>query len=103
MSPHLAATTDRPSAEGIPMTVQIPVARQDDLAIHLASRIEHRLDALADELEHAGVVVYEADRGLATRGYVIRMTVADIAAVVAEVVLRGVSDGKFSGMTPGQA
>lgn len=85
------------------MTVQIPVARQDDLAIHLASRIEHRLDALADELEHADVVVYQADRGLATRGFVIRMTIADIAAVVAEVVLRGVSDGNFTGTAPGPA
>jgi hypothetical protein len=85
------------------MTVQIPVARQDDLAIHLASRIEHRLNVLAGELEHADVVAYEADRGLATRGSVIRMTVADIAAVVAEVVLRGVSDGKFNGVAAGSA
>jgi len=32
-------------------------------------------------------VVYQEDRGLATRGGVIRMTVADVAAVVAEVAL----------------
>ncbi|MEV4640921.1 hypothetical protein AB0J80_26635 [Actinoplanes sp. NPDC049548] len=69
------------------MTVQIPAARQDDLAEHLAARIERRLALLADELEHAGVVAYEADRGLATRGGVVRMTVADMSAVVAAVVL----------------
>jgi hypothetical protein len=85
------------------MTVQIPAARHDDLAIHLATRIEQRLDSLADELEHADVVVYEADRGFATRGAVIRMTVADLAAVVAEVVLRGVAEGPLRGVTPGPA
>jgi hypothetical protein len=85
------------------MTVQIPAARHDDLAIHLATRIEARLNSLADELEHADVVVYEADRGLATRGSVIRMTVADIAAVVAEVVLRGVSDSPLNGIATGPA
>ena len=69
------------------MTVQIPAARQDDVAEHLAARIERRLVLLADELEHAGVVAYEADRGLATRGGVVRMTVADMSAVVAAVVL----------------
>jgi hypothetical protein len=85
------------------MTVQIPAARQDDLAIHLATRIEQRLDSLADELEHADVVVYDADRGFATRGAVIRMTVADLAAVVAEVVLRGVSDGPLKAVNTGTA
>ncbi|MFI7602968.1 hypothetical protein [Actinoplanes sp. NPDC049681] len=69
------------------MTVQIPAARYDDLAENLAARIERRLAVLADELEHAGVVAYEADQGLATRGGVVRMTVADMSAVVAAVVL----------------
>jgi transcription elongation GreA/GreB family factor len=69
------------------MTVQIPAARYDDLAEHLAARIERRLAVLADELEHADVVAYEADRGLATRGGVVRMTVADMSAIVAAVVL----------------
>jgi hypothetical protein len=69
------------------MTVQIPAARHDDLAVRLAARIERRLTGLADDLEHADVVVYDADRGLATRGGVVRMTVADLAAVVAEVAL----------------
>ncbi|MEV6600937.1 hypothetical protein AB0M36_29430 [Actinoplanes sp. NPDC051346] len=69
------------------MTVQIPAARYEDLADHLAARIERRLALLADELEHAGVVAYGADRGLATRGGTVRMTVADMAAVVAAVVL----------------
>jgi hypothetical protein len=85
------------------MTVQIPAARHDDLAIHLANRIEQRLDSLADELEHADVVVYGADRGFATRGAVIRMTVGDLAAVLAEAVLRSVSDGPLSGLAPGPA
>jgi hypothetical protein len=67
------------------MTVQIPASRQDDLAVRLATRIEQRLTRLGDELEHTGIVVYDADRGLATRGGVIRMSVADLAAVVAEV------------------
>jgi hypothetical protein len=71
------------------MTVQIPAARHDQVAIHLAGRIEQRLAGLADELEHAGVVAYDSDRGLATRGGVVRMTVADLAAVVAEVALDG--------------
>ena len=75
------------------MTVQIPAARHDDLAVHLAARIENRLSMLADELEHAGVVVYEADRGLATRGGTVRMSLADLAAVVAEVALDGSSVG----------
>ena len=69
------------------MTVQIPAARHDDLAVRLAARIERRLTGLADDLEHADVVVYDADRGLATRGGVVRMTVADLAAIVAEVAL----------------
>ncbi|MGA5299036.1 hypothetical protein ACPCHT_03865 [Nucisporomicrobium flavum] len=69
------------------MTVQIPAARYDDLAENLAARIERRLAVLADELEHADVVAYEADRGLATRGGVVRMTVADMSAIVAAVVL----------------
>jgi len=69
------------------MTVQIPAARYDDLAESLAARIERRLAVLADELEHAGVIAYGADRGLATRGGVVRMTVADMSAIVAAVVL----------------
>ena len=69
------------------MTVQIPAARYEDLAENLAARIERRLAVLADELEHADVVAYEADRGLATRGGVVRMTVADMSAIVAAVVL----------------
>jgi len=69
------------------MTVQIPAARYDALAENLAARIERRLAGLADELEHADVVAYEADRGLATRGGVVRMTVADMSAIVAAVVL----------------
>ncbi len=69
------------------MTVQIPAARYEDLAEGLAARIERRLAALADELEHADVVAYGADRGLATRGGVVRMTVADMSAIVAAVVL----------------
>ncbi len=75
------------------MTVQIPAARHDDLAVHLAARIERRLTGLADDLEHAGVVVYDADRGLATRGGVVRMTMADLAAIVAEVALDASSVG----------
>jgi len=71
------------------MTVQIPAARHDEIAIRLAARIEQRLAAVADELEHAGVEVYDADRGLATRGGVVRMSLADLAAVVAEVALAG--------------
>ena len=69
------------------MTVQIPAARYEDLAESLAARIERRLAVLADELEHADVVAYDADRGLATRGGVVRMTVADMSAIVAAVVL----------------
>ena len=69
------------------MTVQIPAARYDHLAESLAARIERRLAVLADELEHADVVAYDADRGLATRGGVVRMTVADMSAIVAAVVL----------------
>jgi hypothetical protein len=69
------------------MTVQIPAARLDEIAARLAARIEVRLSALADELEHAGVVAYDADRGLGTRGGVVRMTIADVAAVVAEIAL----------------
>ena len=69
------------------MTVQIPVARPDEMAVRLAARIEQRLTGLADDLEHADVVVYDADRGLATRGGVVRMTVADLSAIVAEVAL----------------
>jgi hypothetical protein len=75
------------------MTVQIPASRHDDLAVRLAARIESRLSLLADELEHAGVVVYDADRGLATRGGAVRMSLADLAAVVAEVALDGSSVG----------
>jgi hypothetical protein len=71
------------------MTVQIPAARHDEIAIRLAARIEQRLAVLADDLEHAGVEVYDADRGLATRGGVVRMSLADVAAVVADVALDG--------------
>jgi len=78
------------------MTVQIPAARHEELATRLATRIEQRLGVLADELEHAGVVVYDADRGLATRGGVVRMSMADLAAIVAEVAL----DGPTAGSTP---
>jgi len=69
------------------MTVQIPAARPDEIALGLAGRIEQRLAVLAGELEHAGVEVYDADRGLATRGGVVRMSLSDLASVVAEVVL----------------
>jgi type IV pilus biogenesis protein CpaD/CtpE len=93
MSPHNGGDKPPTVGEGAPMTVQIPASRHDELAIRLATRIEQRLAGLGDELEHAGVVVYDADRGLATRGGVIRMSIADIAAVVAEVVLRGSADG----------
>jgi hypothetical protein len=75
------------------MTVQIPAARHDELAVRLAARIERRLTALADDLEHADVIAYDADRGLATRGGVVRMTMADLAAIVAEVALDGSSLG----------
>ncbi|MCA2212181.1 hypothetical protein [Jidongwangia harbinensis] len=75
------------------MTLQIPAARHDDLALQLAAEIENRLAGLADELEHADVVVYGADRGLATRGGTVRMSLADLAAVVAEVALDGSSVG----------
>lgn len=71
----------------ITVTVQVPAARHEELAVQLAGRIEQRLTTLADELEHAGVAVYEADRGMATRGGVVRMSLADLAAVVAEVAL----------------
>jgi hypothetical protein len=81
------------------MTVQIPAARHDDLAVRLAARIERRLTGLADDLEHADVVVYDADRGLATRGGVVRMTVADVAAIVAEVALDASSVG--TSLAPG--
>ncbi len=81
------------------MTVQIPAARHDDLAVRLAARIEQRLTGLADDLEHADVVVYDADRGLATRGGVVRMTVADLAAIVAEVALDASSVG--TSLAPG--
>ena len=83
------------------MTVQIPAARHDDLAVRLAARIERRLTGLADDLEHADVVVYDADRGLATRGGVVRMTVADLAAIVAEVALDASSVG--TSLAPGGA
>ena len=66
------------------MTLQIPALHHEALDERLAARIEQRLTALADELEHADVVAYGADRGLATRGGVVRMTIADLAAVVAE-------------------
>jgi hypothetical protein len=69
------------------MTVQIPAARADEIANALAGRIEQRLSVLAEELEHAGVVVYGADRGLATRGGIVRMSFADLAAIVADVAL----------------
>jgi hypothetical protein len=75
------------------MTLQIPATRHDELAFRLATRIEQRLTVLADELEHAGIVVYEGDRGFATRGGIIRMSVADLAAVVAEVVIDGSAAG----------
>jgi hypothetical protein len=81
------------------MTVQIPASRHDELAVRLATRIEQRLAGLGDELEHADIVVYGADRGLATRGGVIRMTIADMAAVVAEVVLRTSPDSSLAGGT----
>jgi hypothetical protein len=75
------------------MTVQIPATRHDDLAFRLAACIEQRLTVVADELEHAGIAVYDGDRGFATRGGVIRMSVADLAAVVAEVVIAGSAAG----------
>jgi hypothetical protein len=75
------------------MTVQIPAARHDEFAVRLAGRIENRLAGLCDELEHAGVLVYDGDRGLATRGGVVRMTLADVAAVVAEVALEPTPHG----------
>ena len=68
------------------MTVQIPAAR-DEIAMRLATTIEQRLAGLADDLEHAGVELYDADRGLATRGGVVRMSLADLAAIAAEVAL----------------
>ncbi len=80
------------------MTLQIPALHTDDLDDRLASRIEQRLNALADALEHSDVVVYGADRGLATRGGVVRMTVADLAAVVAEAALAGVADTALDGV-----
>lgn len=73
------------------MTLQIPAIHTDELDERLASRIEQRINVLADALEHSDVVVYEADRGLATRGGVVRMTVADLAAVVADAALEGVA------------
>ncbi|GAA0806186.1 hypothetical protein [Spirilliplanes yamanashiensis] len=66
------------------MTLQIPALHHEALDERLAARIEQRLMALADELEHADVVAYGSDRGLATRGGVVRMTIADMAAVAAE-------------------
>jgi hypothetical protein len=69
------------------MTLQIPALRTEDVDERLADRIEQRLRALADELEHAGLVAYDADRGLATRGGVVRMTLPDLAAVIAAVAL----------------
>jgi hypothetical protein len=80
------------------MTLQISALRTDDLEENLAARIERRLTALADDLEHAEVVVYDADRGLATRGGVLRMTLADLAAIVAEVVVEA-----RAGAVPGPA
>jgi hypothetical protein len=79
------------------MTLQIPAAL-DDLAVHLAARVEERLAALTTELEHAGVVAYEADEGLATRGGIVRMTLADVAAVVAQAALDGFDLRQFPGM-----
>jgi len=81
------------------MTMQIPAAWHEELAIHLAGRIEQRINTLADELEHAGVEVYDADRGLATRGGVVRLRLADLAAVVAEVALDTSSVGTSLGRT----
>jgi hypothetical protein len=75
------------------MTVQIPAARHDEEAVRLAARIERRLVGIADDLEHADVVAYDADRGLATRGGVVRMTLADLSAIVAEVALDASSVG----------
>ena len=69
------------------MTIQIPATRHDELAVGLASRVEQRLTTLAAQLEHAGVEVYDADQGLATRGGIVRMSLADLAAIVAEVAL----------------
>jgi hypothetical protein len=88
------------------MTLQIAALHSEDLEENLAARIERRLTALSDELEHAGVVVYDADRGLATRGGVLRMTMADLAAVVAEVALdfpaKVAHVGRHSGVSPVQ-
>jgi hypothetical protein len=69
------------------MTVQIPAARHDEIAMRLATTIEERLAGLADDLEHAGVELYDADRGLATRGGVVRMSLSDLAAIAADVAL----------------
>lgn len=69
------------------MTIQIPASRHDDLAVGLAARIEQRLTTVAAQLEHAGVEVYDADQGLATRGGIVRMSLADLAAIVADVAL----------------
>ncbi|HET6529197.1 MAG TPA: hypothetical protein VFH03_01070 [Actinoplanes sp.] len=69
------------------MTVQIPATRHDEIAMRLATTIEERLAGLADELEHAGVELYDTDRGLATRGGVVRMSLADLAAIAAEAAL----------------
>jgi Fe-S cluster assembly scaffold protein SufB len=71
------------------MTIQIPASRHDDLAVGLAARIEHRLTTLAAQLEHAGVEVYDTDQGLATRGGIVRMSLADLSAIVAQVALDG--------------
>ena len=75
------------------MTLQIPATRHDELAFRLATCIEQRLTVVADELEHAGIVVYDGDRGFATRGGILRMSVADLAAVVAEAVIAGSAGG----------
>ena len=78
------------------MTLQIPALHSDVVDEKLVSRIEQRLTVLADDLEHAGVVAYDADRGLATRGGVVRMSLADLAAVVANVALEAAAEQRPS-------
>ena len=86
------------------MTLQIPAIHSDDLDELLVSRIEQRLTALADSLEHSDVVVYGADRGLATRGGIVRMTIADLAAVAADAALElaGETAGIPIALAPGR-
>jgi hypothetical protein len=91
ISPPTLGGGTPPCPKDEPMTVQIPVARHDDLAVTLSVLFEQRLARLADELEHADVTVYGVDCGLATRGAVIRMTLADLSAVLAEVALHALA------------